>query len=115
MPETDVNRLLSEIWSRFKTVGISNDRDIVEHIAALLTEGQRAPAEDVQPRMPPRRVGLDLDEVRRFLSEAIAVVGNAAILFDRTYCAVYASPDSDRGRSTLGRFCLRHWWIPGDT
>jgi len=83
MPEADIKRPLDEIWSSFNRVGISDTLTIIEHVAALLTEGQAAPSEDIQPRLPPKRPGLNMDEIRNLLKEAADAAGDKATLFDR--------------------------------
>jgi hypothetical protein len=39
----DVKGLLSRIWSQFHSAGVSNDDQIVEHLAALLMEDYEEP------------------------------------------------------------------------
>jgi type I restriction enzyme M protein len=83
MPEIDVVRQrLSTIWSRFNTAAISDTLDIIEYLAALLTEGQNVPSLDIRPRQPPQRPGLNVDEIKNLLAEATAAAGDKATLFD---------------------------------
>jgi type I restriction enzyme M protein len=86
----DVNRLLDNIWLRFSNVGVSND-DIIEHLAALLTEEEfGSPDPDLQLRKQLPRDGLNLEDIRNWLFEAVDatdermdVAGKKAALFDR--------------------------------
>lgn len=87
----DVKGLLNRIWSQFRSVGVSNEDQIVEHLAALLTEDyERAASVDLQLRKPTERGDPYLDEINKWLSEAIDAVdetldikGKRAALFDR--------------------------------
>ena len=85
MLDATISSLLSSIWFSFERVGITNTFDIIEYLAALLTETQRSSAsfEEVLPRMPPDRPGLQVNDIRRLLSEAAMVAGSQALLFDR--------------------------------
>lgn len=83
MPDATVNSSLSTIWSLFNRAGITDTFDIIEYLAALLTEGQPPPSEDVRPRMPPSRPGLDIDSIKRHLQEAALAAQSKATLFDR--------------------------------
>lgn len=82
MPEIDFKQRLTAIWSRFNTAGISDTLDIIEHLAALLTEGQDEPSVDIRPRQPPQRPGLNIDDIKTWLEEAAVAVGDKATLFD---------------------------------
>jgi|SRR6266516_7509354 len=115
----DVKELLSKIWVRFRSEGVANEDLIIEHLAALLTEGYEQSSDvDLQLRMQVARGELDLDQIKRLLDEAVEAVdetldvaGKKAALFDRhilfrpqqirnglpytpAYCAIYAQPYS---------------------
>src|SRR6266487_1304198 len=87
----DVKGLLNRIWSQFRSVGVSNEDQIVEHLAALLTEDyERAASVDLQLRKPTERGDLHLDQIKEWLNQAIDAAdetfdirGKRAALFDR--------------------------------
>ena len=83
MPDATVSSSLSTVWSLFNRAGITDTFDIIEYLAALLTEYQQPPSEDVRPRMPPSRPGLNLDSIKRHLEEAALAAQSKATLFDR--------------------------------
>ena len=83
MPDATVSSSLNAIWSLFNRAGITDTFDIIEYLAALLTEDQQPPSEDLRPRTPPSRPGLDLAGIKRHLEEAALAAHGKATLFDR--------------------------------
>ncbi len=83
-----IQELLKEIWAAFLQAGTSNDREIVESLATLLTErmGTSLP-EYARPRWPRNRY--NPEDVLERLQNAVDIAGDAAQLFDR-YILFYA-------------------------
>jgi methylase of polypeptide subunit release factors len=87
----DVKGLLSRIWSQFHSAGVSNDDQIVEHLAALLMEDYEEPRSvDLQLRKPTERGDLNIDQIKEWLNqaidatdEALDIKGKKAAFFDR--------------------------------
>jgi type I restriction enzyme M protein len=73
---------LNQIWSLFRKAGIADDLRIIEHIGAILTEGRKAPSDDLQPSWPKNK-DLDISSIKYLLQEASTNAGNTAKLFDR--------------------------------
>jgi hypothetical protein len=79
-----VRELLNQVWALFRQAGIADDLTIIEHIAALLLPTHIPNANDeLWPRIPPTRPGLDTDVLQRILTDATNQVGGAAALFER--------------------------------
>src|SRR6266567_4760408 len=87
----DARELLSRIWARFHNEGVANEDLIIEHLAALLTEGYEQPIDiDLQLKTQTARGNLNLDEIKQLLDESVDAVdetldiaGKKAALFDR--------------------------------
>lgn len=82
---TSTRELLNQVWALFRQTGIADDLAIAEHIAALLLSNNlpRAHDDELWPRMPPQRPGLDAGILQQVLTEAADRAGGAATLFDR--------------------------------
>jgi hypothetical protein len=79
-----VRELLNQVWALFRQAGIADDLTIIEHIAALLLLKHPPDSNnELRPRVPPARPGLDTDTIQRILTEAAAQAGGAAVLFER--------------------------------
>lgn len=79
-----VRELLNQIWALFRQAGIADDLTIIEHIAALLLPKHIPNSNDeLWPRIPPARPGLDIDAIQRMLTDAADQAGGAAALFER--------------------------------
>lgn len=77
-----VRVLLQDVWSELRKAGIFDDYEIIEYIAALLTEGQQSLAEDLRPQKAQPNNDIDEDKLKRLLNEASDLVGGKAVLFD---------------------------------
>ncbi|MFW9917513.1 MAG: class I SAM-dependent DNA methyltransferase [Candidatus Thorarchaeota archaeon] len=79
MPE--IAEILNQTWSIFRRAGIADDLTIIEHIAAILTDGLGFPDENLRPRKAPRTI--DSVHLRDLLIKASELTDGDTNLFDR--------------------------------
>ncbi len=79
-----VRSLLNRVWAEFGKVGIADDLDIIEALAAFLLEIDELydPDDRSLPRKPTQS-NLDTEFIRQLLTEAANLAGGTATLFDR--------------------------------
>ena len=86
---TSIHELLNQIWSLFRSVGITDNLTIIEHIAALLLKPSVSSDKEFWPREP-KHPNLDVTSIKQKLAEAAIEadkladenVTGAALLFD---------------------------------
>lgn len=77
--------LLRKIWSLFSEAQYTDDQEIIEYIAYLLTENQVPPNDPLRPEKPRNRYGVAENQVRELLKEAGTLLqneGGVATFFD---------------------------------
>lgn len=75
--------LLHDIWNEFRKVGIFDEYEIIEYMAALLTEDMQPLSEDLRPQKVRSNSDINEDKLKHLLNDASELVGGKAILFDR--------------------------------
>lgn len=78
--------LLRKIWSLFSEAQYTDEQEIIEYIAYLLTENQVTPNDPLRAEKPRNRYGVAESEVRGLLKDADTLLqneGGVATFFDR--------------------------------
>lgn len=82
MAEETIPSVLNNVWAAFRRAGITDDLRIIEQIAALLLEQEKAPSDSSLPVFSAPSE-FNLDDVRKQLEKASQQAGSAGVLFDR--------------------------------
>jgi type I restriction enzyme M protein len=83
MTDEDIPTLLNWVWAEFRRVGVTDDLQIVGHIAAYLLEQQGPRFESELPRKPSLSPDFEERGVIELLATASQKASSAAVLFDR--------------------------------
>src|SRR5712692_1704637 len=99
---SQIQALLSDIWSDCKKSSIADDSEIIEYIAFLLTEGNGSLNPKLQPQRPRNKYSDEEEKTKDRLNEASKIAGGDAILFDR-YVLFQYSQISKEGAYAIPR------------
>lgn len=103
-----IQSLLQEVWDICKRARVVDDREIIEYIAALLLEiqGIEPLNQNLQPRRPSIRYGIDEEELKLRLRRAGAEIDNDfGKLFD-SYVLFQSSKTTQKGSYPLPRHII---------
>jgi ubiquinone/menaquinone biosynthesis C-methylase UbiE len=89
-----VPSLLHSVWNELRKASLADDREIIEYIAAVLTEGMESFPAQLRPQRPRNRYSVNDELISNLLAEASAIAGSKARLFDR-YVLFYSTKVKD--------------------
>src|SRR5262245_54575121 len=79
----EIRGQLNSVWAMFRAVGIADDLQIIEHVAALLVQQEQLTVFDDSLMSQQLSNNVDKAELSRLLNNLTNEVGGAAELFDR--------------------------------